>query len=165
MRHMIFAFAGLALAAGAVQAQTPPIDGPPPAQMAPEGPPPRPMQALLSKLSPEGRAILQAEMEGSKADRQTKGQARRAARDKIRTAMLTEPYNAGALRSAFEEERKLAAEQQKLQHENMVNVLGKLSSADRRLFADSMGQMEQKLVGFRQKLQLRDDKRRSDAAN
>jgi hypothetical protein len=156
-RQMIFAAAGVFLLSGAAQAQTtasPTVDGQM-AQPAPaDGTRAQPRRNLIAKLSPEGRAILRAEMRENTADRQSKQAARTA-----------EPYNTNALRSAFDDERKVADEQQKQQHQRMLIVAGKLSPADRKVFADSMSEAEERVAGMRQKMQQRESNRRGNAPN
>jgi Heavy-metal resistance len=101
---------------------------------------------MLEGMSVEGRKIMAVEMIDGREKMKAGHEAREAIRDKVRTAMTAEPFNANVLRSAFEEERKIANDQQKSHHEHMVGVMGKLSVADRKIFAQSMGNMEQRIM-------------------
>jgi uncharacterized membrane protein len=101
---------------------------------------------MLEGMSLEGRQIIAVELIDGREKMKAGHDARKAARDKVRAAMIAEPYNANALRSAFEEERKLASDQQKNHHEHMTNVIGKLSAADRKIFAQSIRNMEQRMM-------------------
>jgi uncharacterized membrane protein len=104
---------------------------------------------MLEGMSPEGQKIMAMEMIDGH-EKQKAGQAtRKAARDKVRAAMTAVPYNANTLRGAFEEERKLASDQQKNHHEHMITVMSKLSDADRKIFAQSIGNMEQRMMMMR----------------
>ncbi len=148
MRKMILTLAGACLLATPVMAQiVAPPDAPPPA-----GPDMRQRHKddLLTKLSPEGRKIMEAEMSAGRQRMQASHEARKAVRDKVRAAMTAEPFSASTLSAAFAGERKLAQEQMANHHAHMVGVIGRLSSADRKIFADSMGQMEQRMKMFRQ---------------
>jgi uncharacterized membrane protein len=100
---------------------------------------------MMAKLSPEGRKILMEDMQSGKNKLEASMSTRKAARDKIRAAMVAEPFNAAALSTAFAEERALAATHQKDHHDHMVSMMGKLSAADRKIFAESMGNMEMRL--------------------
>jgi hypothetical protein len=144
MRQLIFAFAGACMLVTPTLAQENPSE-----RGAGDGLPRREhhmASKMFEGMSAEGRKIMAVEMIDGH-EKQKAGQAmRKAARDKVRAAMTAAPYNANILRSAFEEERRLASDQQKNHHEHMVAVMGKLSDADRKIFAQSMGNMEQRMI-------------------
>jgi uncharacterized membrane protein len=100
---------------------------------------------MMAKLSPEGRKIIIADMQTGKAKLEASMASRKAARDKIRAAMIAEPFNAATLSTAFAEERALAATHQKDRNDHMIGMLGKLSAADRKIFAESTGRMEMRM--------------------
>jgi hypothetical protein len=101
---------------------------------------------MLAKFSPAGRQIMDAEMKAGRDKMESSHAARKAARDKVRAAMMAEPYAANVLRSAFEAERSLAGAQMTEHQEHMLSIMGKLSAADRKVFADSMGHMEPRMM-------------------
>lgn len=152
---LLLAAASLTLIASPLVAQPMPGgDMPPPG--APDGPPGGPggkqgMRAVLDKLSPEGRRIVEQSFKDGMADREADQQTRKAARDKVRAAMTTEPFNASALRTAFEEERAIAQAHMKAHHERVVTQMAKLSAADRKVMAEALGSMESRFDKMRER--------------
>jgi hypothetical protein len=100
---------------------------------------------MMQGMSVEGRKIVAMHMIDQQEERKGHMEERKAAREKVRAAMTAEPYIAGNLRSAFEAERKVASEQQKDRQEQMIIVMGKLSAADRKIFADASVRMEERM--------------------
>jgi uncharacterized membrane protein len=145
MRKTLFALVGTCLISTVAMAQTPPPE------MGREGGHRQHRgermhhDTMMNKLSAEGRKILEADMQDGKNKMEANMTSRKAARDKIRAAMIAEPYNAATLSAAFADERALAGAQQKQHHDHMTSVMGKLSAADRKIFAESMGNMEMRM--------------------
>ena len=131
------------LAAPLVQAQ----DAPPPPGMeeGPGGPGGMRSADRFDGMSVEGKKLLANDMIDGREKSKGFREARQAAREKVRAAMLAEPFNANALRDAFEAERKLASDQMKQHHEQMAATIAKLSPADRKIFAQGMGRMEDRM--------------------
>ncbi len=107
---------------------------------------------MLEGMSADGRKIVAVAMIDREEKRKNHSDARKAARDKVRAAMLSDTYSAAALRAAFEEERKLAGDQQRDNHEHMISVMNKLSAADRKIFAESTAQIEHRAIMVRQRM-------------
>ncbi len=149
MRKKLIAIAGICFLSTFTMAQTPPPS--PSHEMGREGGHRQNRggrmhhDMMMSKLSAEGRKILEADMQDGKNKMESNMSSRKAARDKIRAAMLAEPYNAAALSTAFAEERALAGAQQKQHHDHMTSIMGKLSAADRKIFAESTHNMEMRM--------------------
>jgi uncharacterized membrane protein len=101
---------------------------------------------MLDGMSTEGRKLVAVAMIDRREKMKSHADARKAARDKVRAAMMADSFSAASLRAAFEDERKVAAEQQKDNHEHMIGLMGKLSNADRKIFAASTGELERRLM-------------------
>jgi uncharacterized membrane protein len=139
MRKLIMIVAGACLFSTAVLAQTAPAADMPPHQLMRQDP-----GKMFEGLSAEGRKLVAAEMINGREKMKANQDQRKAMREKIRIAMTAEPYNAYALRDAFEEERKMSSDQQKMRHEHVVAMIGKLSASDRKIFAEASSKMEQR---------------------
>jgi hypothetical protein len=93
----------------------------------------------LLKLTPQGQQIFGDEW--LRAERQTalqRGAALRAADAAVFAAMSAEPFNPAALARAYSDQRVIIEANQKSRHDHLVNVLTKLSPADRRTLVDHL---------------------------
>ena len=99
----------------------------------PATPGPRIRDVLLT-LSPAGRRLF---MQDWLRVERIEGPARKAAltlaQDRALAAMVSEPFNAEALRQAYADQRTTAFNNQKARQERLVYILAHLSPDDRRL--------------------------------
>lgn len=86
---------------------------------------------MFASLSPEGRIVLAEAMRGSPEDRA----AVKAARDRINTLVGADKLDAGALKRAMDEERRLMDGQRAKRQQMLLSALQKLSVEDRKAFA------------------------------
>jgi Heavy-metal resistance len=142
MRKLILTITSACLLSTPVMAQmAAPTDAPPHQMMRHE------RGKMFDGMSVEGRKLIAVEMIDGREKMKANHEQRKAMREKIRVAMIADPYNANALRAVFDDERKMASDQQKMHHDHMVAMMSKLSAADRKIFAASLGRMEQHMGG------------------
>ena len=100
------------------------------------------MRDVLTKLSPQGQQIFHDEWLATEhAAMIARKNAARAAEDAVFETMAAEPFNASALRHAYDVQRQVSAENQRQRHEHLVKVLSKLSIADRQTLVTQLRAM------------------------
>jgi hypothetical protein len=89
-------------------------------------------QDMWANVSPEGRAILRETLRNDPKDRE----AIKASRDRINTIVGAEKLDVAALRKAMADERRLVDAQHANRQASMLAAIQKLSTADRKAFAE-----------------------------
>lgn len=88
---------------------------------------------MFADMSAEGRQQLFGAMRGTAEERS----AAKAARDRINTLIAADSLDSAALRRAMDDERKLMDTQRARRQTAMLAAIEKLSTADRKAFADA----------------------------
>lgn len=120
----VIALAAVLLASAPATAQSPAAPVPAPKGMQ--------VRDVIAKLSPAGQESFRSDWLAfeHQASMQRKAAAH-AAEDGVFQAMAAEPFNATALRHAYEVQRNVYANNQRARQEHLVSVLAKLSPSDR----------------------------------
>jgi uncharacterized membrane protein len=103
------------------------------------------LRDVMSKLSPEGRLIMEANMKAQLEQGKVDHDKLRAVREKILLAMDADKFDAAVLRRAFADERALSALGQERRHDAMVMALSKLSSNDRKIITANLKDMQTRM--------------------
>lgn len=129
---------------------------------APGGPhgPGREMRAIYDKLSPAGRDILKQHHQAMRAQMERDHPAIKAAHDHVLAAMATDPLDREALRRAFAEENSARDLIEQHRQEAQLALLGKLSAADRKIMADSLMGLRERIRDRFERYRERRDQRR-----
>lgn len=127
------------------------------AQQGPAVPPgaPMPMPAphvkihtgqymMFGNMSPEGREIMKAARKAGHSPESKK--AIKAARDRVLALIAAEKLDVSAVRKAQAEERELVMKQHARSQEALLSAYQKLSLADRKAFAESMRDREDRMA-------------------
>ena len=120
--------------AGSASAQVPPP--PPPGKAAVPSSPPR-FHDIISRMSPEGRAIM-AEAVKKGAPEKKNWYALKETREQILEIIAAPQLDEDALGQAFERERVLSQKHQAGRHEALLQAARQLSPTDRKLFAEGL---------------------------
>jgi len=118
-----------------------------------DGAAPRGMQMrdVIAKLSPQGQKIFHDSwLTGEKEAIQQRRAATAATEEAVFAAMGAEPFKPGALRHAYEMQRRANAENQRQRHEHLVMVIASLSAPDRQTLVSMLrGLRNQRAVPVR----------------
>ena len=126
----MFAFTALAPLPSAAQVANPVPEA------APKG---ARMRDVLMSLSPQGQMVFRKEWLGTEREvAPARKSAIWAAEDNVLAAMAAEPFNPDALRRAYADQRSVMMNNQRERQEHLVEVLKKLSPADRRIMVTQL---------------------------
>ena len=97
------------------------------------------MRDVLMSLSPQGQMVFRKEWLGTEREEApSRKSAASAAEDNVLAAMAAEPFNPDALRRAYADQRNVTMNNQRERQEHLVEVLKKLSPADRRIMVNQL---------------------------
>ena len=99
---------------------------------------------MFVELSPQGREIMREAMKAG-YDRDSK-KAIKAARDRVLALIAADKLDVAAIRKAQAEERNLVMQKHARSQEAMLNAYQRLSLADRKAFAESMRDREDRMA-------------------
>jgi uncharacterized membrane protein len=91
---------------------------------------------MFSSIPDDQRPILEQAFADQRRNFQTAGQASRDARERLRTVLSTEPFDAAALDRAFADLRARTEEVQKVMHATIASAAVKMSPEGRKRLAE-----------------------------